>query len=311
MSIKTITKIACFVIPVVFTFSCSDASSGGPEHAQIERENAGFRRPEVIARISSKEINESSGLAVSKCQTDVFWTHNDSGDGPILYAINSRGEPLATYRVAHVRNIDWEDMSSVKTPADECLLYIGEIGDNEKRREEHSVYRLREPQVTAERDGGLQQLQSFDELRFKYPDERHDAEALLVNSRSGAIYIVTKEFAGPSHVYQLEPNFDPGNVQIATKIAEISLPASPSGFVTGGDISNDGKRVVLCDYYAGYELQLAGDASNFNEIWQQRPRAFDLGPREIGEAVAYADDGNSVFATTERLNAPLIRVVRN
>ena len=34
------------------------------------------------------ELRESSGLGVSQSYPGVFWTHNDSGDGPRLYAID-------------------------------------------------------------------------------------------------------------------------------------------------------------------------------------------------------------------------------
>ncbi len=311
MSIKTITKIACFVIPLTFTIGCSDVSYGGAEHARIEPENAGFRNAEVIARIASKKINESSGLAVSKCLPDVFWTHNDSGDGPFLYAFNSKGETLGSFRLLSASNIDWEDISSVKSPAGECFLFIGEFGDNDRKRDIHAIYRVVEPGINSTNEPNkTSTLSSVDLLRFRYPTERHDAEALLAHSTTGSIYVVTKEVDGPAQVYQLFPDFGSGNTQTARKIAEISLPASPNGFVTGGDISEDGRRVALCDYYAGYELQLPESAGNFNEVWQQKPTAFDLGPRVIGEAIAYSSDGNILFATTERVNAPLIRVLR-
>jgi hypothetical protein len=34
------------------------------------------------------ELAESSGVAVSRTQPGVLWSHNDSGDGPTLYAID-------------------------------------------------------------------------------------------------------------------------------------------------------------------------------------------------------------------------------
>jgi hypothetical protein len=88
------------------------------------------------------------------------------------------------------------------------------------------------------------------------------------------------------------------------------LPAVPNGLVTGGDISPDGKNVVLCDYYAGYLFSLPKGVSDFREIWKEKPAAFDLGPRDIGEAVAFGNDVNTIYATTEHLNAPLIRATR-
>ena len=33
-------------------------------------------------------IDEASGIAASRKNPNVLWTHNDSGDGPLLYALN-------------------------------------------------------------------------------------------------------------------------------------------------------------------------------------------------------------------------------
>jgi hypothetical protein len=132
----------------------------------------------------------------------------------------------------------------------------------------------------------------------------------MVHPGTNDIYIVTKNLSGPAEVFKLEPKFDVAEIQTATPVASISLPAIPVGFVTGGDISPDGKSVVLCDYYRGYELKLSDSVASFEEIWTQKLTSFDLGPREIGESIAYADDQNTVFATTEKPDPPLIRVVR-
>jgi hypothetical protein len=314
MSIRTITKFATFVIPLLFSVSCSNISFGGSEHAIIESENGGFEKAEVIARIASKEINESSGLAVSKCQPDVFWTQNDSGDGPFIYAFNSKGESLGTFKIPNARNIDWEDMATVKTSAGECFLYIGEIGDNDRKRDIHEIYRLGEPKVQAKGSISSKDAKEMtgevETIHFRYPEARYNAEALLVEPTTMKIYVITKQFSGPASVFGLKPDFARPDVQTAAKIVDISLPASPIGLVTGGSISPDGRRVVLCDYYAGYEFILPTDANEFDEIWKQKPVAFDLGPRKVGESIAFGDDANTIFATTEGLNAPLIRVRR-
>jgi hypothetical protein len=312
MSIKTITKIACFVIPLLLTANCASVSFSGAEHAEIGAENGGFERAEVIAHIASKDINESSGLAVSKCQEDVFWTHNDSGGGPFIYAFNSKGESRGAFRIKDVTAIDWEDMATVKTPVG-CFIYIGEIGDNDRKHDSHSIIRIQEPLVSdetalASRDKP-RDVNRAEILRFQYPDENQDAEALLVESSTQTIYIVTKHYSGQTKVYKVKPDFGSPQAQV-DKIGEISLPANPQGLVTGGDISPDGRHLVLCDYYAGYEFQLPAGSEEFDEIWKQKPAAFDLGPRRIGEAIAFGSDANTIFATTEGLDAPVIRVIR-
>src|SRR5262245_23653064 len=45
------------------------------------------------------QLRESSGLAISRSQPGILWSHNDSGDGPNLYAIDISGKLLAVFRV--------------------------------------------------------------------------------------------------------------------------------------------------------------------------------------------------------------------
>jgi len=314
MSLKTITKLACFVISLFVVMAGLSSCSGIFETSGIDDNASPYKVPEILARINSGEINESSGLAVSRCQSDVFWTHNDSGGGPFVYAFNSAGKTLGVWRVAEATNVDWEDMATIAAADGKCYLYMGDIGDNEKKREYLTIYRFPEPSTTTNaanlsRETAIS-TEKVEVLRFKYPNERSNAEALLVNQVSGAIYVVTKSQNGPAQVFALEANFNTGEVSAATKVADVSLPASPVGQVTGGAISPDGKRLVLCDYSAGYEFNLSSNSNEFDEVWPQKPTRFNLGPRFIGESVAFGTDSSTVFATTENADAPLIRVER-
>src|SRR6266568_6264490 len=47
------------------------------------------------ATFQSPRLVESSGVAVSRAYPGVLWTHNDSGDGPYLYATDLRGPTAA------------------------------------------------------------------------------------------------------------------------------------------------------------------------------------------------------------------------
>ena len=43
------------------------------------------------ATFQSPRVLESSGVAISRQYPGVVWTHNDSGDGPYLYATDLTG----------------------------------------------------------------------------------------------------------------------------------------------------------------------------------------------------------------------------
>ncbi len=279
------------------------------------KQTSRYNAPISTGTIINPEITESSGLTASKCQPDVLWTHNDSGDDAFIYAIRKSGEPLGTWKVTGAGNTDWEDIAGYKDSAGKCFLYIGEIGDNASRRTEHSIYRLAEPMVTPEDSTSTRQRSretvSAEVLRFSYPDSNHNSETLLIEPKAANIYVVTKRVSGPAGVYRIKSEFGGEKSVEAEKVADISMPAIPNGFVTGGDISPDGKRVIICDYAAAYEFTLPENSRNFDDIWKQTPVSIDVGKRKIGEAVTYAPDGSSLILTSEGKNSPVIEVKLN
>ena len=314
LSVKTIAKISGFVISILA--SALIFSSCGHVDSSTDKKDygSGFEPPLVISHISDPEIDEASGLVVSKCQPNVFWTHNDSGDGPYIYAIGPTGEDLGTWKVPNAENIDWEDIAEREEPDGTCRLYIGEIGDNSAKRAVHSVYRIREPVITDQtkdlREKNALPTEPAERLDFSYADENQNAETLMVHPVTGDIYVLTKRKKGPSGVYKIKPVFGSGDVQTVARIADVQVPSIPIGLLTGGDISPDGRHVALCDYVDGYELTLPAGDPNFDDIWQQTPVRIDLGPRDTGEAIAYSPDGSAIFATTENPKPPLIEVKR-
>lgn len=308
-----ITKIAIFVIFAAFGAGLSSACVSFPPDGAVQaQETADFGPPEQIGKLRSPDLKEASGITASQCQPNVYWTHNDSGDGPFIYAINTNGTYLGVWRVAGAGNIDWEDIAAIKD-AGKCYLLIGDIGNNDLKKKELTIYRVAEPTVgprSAEvPKNAAPETAPSQRLTFEYPDKPHNAETLLVHPVSGEIYVLTKSKKEPVSVYKLKADFS-GADQLAVKIAEFSVPAVPSGYLTGGDISPDGKRIVLCDYVYGYEMTWPALAVDFDDIWRQPARRFDLGDRAVGEAVSYTAAGDAVIAVSEEVNTPVFRVAR-
>jgi len=275
-----------------------------------------YGQPTTVATIKDKSIAESSGLVASRTTPGAYWTNNDSGDGPFIYAFDTRGDSFGTFRVTGAQARDWEDIAAGPGPqANKSYLYIGDIGDNDGVRSEVVVYRVAEPVVSAStrkftknRPGSTEPA---DAIRLKYPDGKHDAEALLVHPRTGNIYIVTKVLLANPGVYEAVAPFTPGQSITMRKVGEPRVPSLFGGAITGGSISPDGKRVALCDYFQGYELALPAGTSNFDEIWKQKMIGFDLGKRKQGESITYRLDGKAFLATSEGKQSPLIQVLRN
>ncbi len=318
---KTITKNFALVIsllffPLIFSgcFSVSSNEASNTNESVAEKSNV-YGKPQIIGEIKSNEITESSGIAASRCNQNVFWTHNDSGDDAFIFALNGKGEKLGTWKVSGAKNRDWEDIAEFQyKKTGKCFLYIGDIGNNNRLRSEMTIYRVAEPQVSdSDKNSSVKnsnKTENADAINVEYPDIRHDAETLMVNPNTGDIYILSKSLTSASSVYKLASDYSLAKTNILEKIADFTVPALPSGFLTGGDISPDGKRAIICDYFSAYEIILPGNAKDFDEIWNQKPVIVELGEREQGESVGYSADGKSIFATSEKDNSPLIKVER-
>lgn len=278
---------------------------------------AAYGAPVKLAVLEVKGLNESSGVAASRVEAGVFWTHNDSGDGPFVYAFDRTGKSRGTFRVIDAKAYDWEDIAIGPGPAAaRSYLYVGDIGDNAMARSEIIVYRFPEPAPLgadaskSKRDATT--TEPAEAIRLKYPDGAHDAEALMVHPSTGDLYVVTKTIEAAAGVYKLRAPFSTSTVNTLERVGQVSATGPFGGFFTGGDISPDGRRVVLCDYVGGYELSLPDNSqSAFDDVWKVAPLAINLGERIIGEAVCYGVDGKAIYATSERPPVPLIEVKRS
>lgn len=274
-----------------------------------------YAPPVRLADLEDRAITESSGIVASRRNPGVFWTHNDSGDAPTLYAFDRKGKSKGRWRVTNAQAIDWEDIAAgpgIQPGTSD--LYVGDIGDNDRKRDYVTVYRVAEPLINSD-DSATANRQRATEpaeaIRLKYPDGKHDAETLLVHPLTGDLYIITKDFTSSTGVYKLKAPFSIASVNTLSRVAVISVPNLIGGLITGGDISPDGTKVVLCDYLSGYEITLPVDAKgDFDRIWKEPMAKVELGPRKQGEAVCYSLDGNAILATSEKRPTPLIEVKR-
>lgn len=212
---------------------------------------ADYRPPTTLGTVVDDRVNEASGLAASARYPGVLWTHNDSGDGPVLYALRLDGSLIGRWSVQGANAVDWEDLAM--GPCDDGqrrCLYIGDIGNNSKDRTDLTIYKVEEPELdpTATLEE-LQQTKPAIALPFRYPFEAGDipdAETLLV-SPAGAVYILTKENKG--RFLRLPSPQTPDQQASLELIAQTELST-----LTGGDISPTGSSVVVRNYLRVYEF---------------------------------------------------------
>jgi hypothetical protein len=271
--------------------------------------------PTKLGSLADPAINESSGIVASRTTPGLYWTHNDSGDGPFIYAFDNRGASRGVWLVTGAASRDWEDIAAGPGPVrGKNYLYIGDIGDNSGNRADVVIYRVSEPAIKADDAQSTKRnpraTEAAEAIRLRYPDGAHDAEALMVHPVTGNIYIITKiPFADPS-IYEADAPQKTDRTTTLVRVGKLNVPSLLGGIITGGDISPDGRRVALCDYLQGYEIVLPDARGAFNQIWKQPLKTIALGARNQGEAIAYRLDGRALLTTSEGLHSPLNQVVR-
>lgn len=243
----------------------------------------------VTGRVRAAAATELSGLALSRTQPRVLWSHNDSGDAARILAVTQAGTLLAQVMVTRAENEDWEDIAIAAG-----TLYIADIGDNLARRPSIAVYRVSEPRVPATATVPATRLD------LRYPDGPRDAEALLVDPVGGALVIVTKSFSGNAGVYTAKRGFT-----TLRRAGTISLGTGEA--VTAGSLSADGQTIALRTYDRAYVWRRARGESVAAAL-ERRPCAAraDLLREGQGEAIALARNGRAFYTVPEG-RTPAIR----
>ncbi|MEM7278272.1 MAG: hypothetical protein AAF385_09115 [Pseudomonadota bacterium] len=266
-------------------------------------------------RLENPLIVEASGLANSAFSPSRYWTLNDGGNAPILYALGSKGEHLGSLKLSGVDNVDWEDLG-VFDIAGERYLVVADIGDNAGKRESVSLHLIKEPeelndsQVTMPVDASL---------RFRYPDGPRDAEALAV---SGDYAYVLSKRTRPPVLYRLpiERAFDEapntplvaerlGTVETLPKPTAAELTAAPLTGVyawqpTAMSIRHDGTAAVILTTRNAYVYK-RNASEDWLQTFAQPPQVRALSERLDAESVCFSPNGKTFLTTTEAKHAAL------
>ena len=273
--------------------------------------------PVVAFTLIDPRIDESSGLVSSSLADGVIFTHNDSGDSARFFAVDAQGRTLTTYDLPGVQARDWEDIARGPDERGRSSLWLGDIGDNNARRDNGIlVNRVAEPVPTQTTHVTTEPPTSF---RLRYPDGPGDAEALVVHPRTGRLYVITKPLAGPAKVYAAPVRLDPQGPNLLELVGEVAVRRTGTGggpgigglaqlLVTGADISPDGTRLAIRTYTDVYEYAVAdGDVA---AALRSEPDVSPLPATRQGEGLAYSRDGRSLLTTTEGRNSPVYRLSR-
>jgi hypothetical protein len=265
-----------------------------------------YGEPQQIGTITDRALAEISGITASRTAPGLWWVHNDGGNQARLYAINSAGKLLGAFDVTGAQNVDWEDLASGPGRDGAPALYLADIGNNNRSRSELVVYRVREPDLSKGVIPGS--TEAAEALPFRYPESRHDAEAMFVDPASGRIYIITKTRNPPCEVYRFPLPLRPGQRVTLEAVQGSALgDLSRLRLVTGAAAAPDGSRVVVRTYFSAFELRRT-EGGAFETVFNAEPRLVSMPIERQGEAIAYPRDGKSLVTTSERLPAPIYQM---
>lgn len=277
-------------------------------------------RVEYLGDIESMALLEASGLAFSRRDPSLLWSHNDSGNPNALHALGLDGRDRGSVPVAGLPRGDWEDIAAFELHGKPYLL-IGDVGDNLRWRHDLTLYAVPEPNLEGERADALSPLRPAWSVAFRYPDGLHrDCEAIGVDAQAGLVLLVTKRVI-PTEVYTVPLRSEGDRPVVATRIATLELPqptvrdvaidpkygewgSAPTALALGAHVA------VVVTYKDAYVYRRSpGEA--WGAAFSRRPERLRLPTLRGREAAALALDERSMIITSERYNgleAALYRV---
>jgi hypothetical protein len=257
-------------------------------------------RPQSVETVGvlRTPITESSGVAVSRQHPGILWTHNDSGDGPFLYAVRMDGTLLGRFEVRNAVAVDWEDIALGRCPrSDDPCLYIGDTGDNLQHRKSVHIYVVPEPRTLSTDAPAGQILEALD-VRVRFEDGPQDVEALAITSE-GDLILATKGRSGPITLYRAtRADLETHALRLAPWLTlDPAYHRSMGRQVTGAAVSPDGTQLVIRTYSEVLFFGLDRDGARpMGGCW--------LGGWEQGEAVDFLDDSTLVLTSESVFGRP-------
>lgn len=280
--------------PFLFAFflgGCSTTWQHGTEPALFGQRIDG-------GEVSSGHLDEISGIAASRRHLGFFWVHNDSGDTNRVYLLDESGNLYGEILLAGCSARDWEDIAVGPGPEhDKSYIYVGDIGDNLGIHRERHVCRVPEPALSSplnpQHSHFNLQLQA-QELTVIFNDRPRDAETLLLDPSTKDLFIVTKR-ESTVYVYHL-----PFPQPFGDKTRVDPLGSIPISGVTGGDVSPDGRELLLKTNSAVYYWRRT-DNQPWYEAMLEPARRVPYVREPQGEAIGWTATGDGYVTVSEKV----------
>ncbi|MBA2498241.1 MAG: PE-PGRS family protein [Chitinophagaceae bacterium] len=253
-----------------------------------------FSAEPQVFRVTPGIIDEASGIADSRSNQNALWVHEDSGNPAELNLISYAGEFIKSLPVLNAVNRDWEDMSFARDlSTGKNILYIADIGDNNQRHDNYTIYRFTEPAP------GDTEIENVEKIIFRYVDGSHDAEAILVDELTNDVFIITKRDA-KAGIYKLSYPQSMATINVASFEGSLDYTG-----ITSAAFSPDGLEIILKTYTHLYHYKRSGN-DPVPVVLKQKPVNIPYVMEPQGEAVCFKKDNKGFFTLSERGPAPFV-----
>ncbi len=247
--------------------------------------------------VNASGLTEMSGCAASRVNDGVLWMHNDGGHAAGFYAVSKAGASKGFFSLSNAANNDTEDIAAGPGPVPgQSYIYLGDIGDNGAARSNLQVYRLPEPKI-----GFSASTLTAEKFIFKYPDGPRDAETLMVDPVTSDVYVVSKRetAANGNRVYRFKAPLNNGGTYTGEEVARVHIQ-----WLTGGDISADGSRILIRTLTQNY-LWLRKPGESVGTALSRTPLEVPTASEQQGEAVCWDATGTDYYTSSEGASQPL------
>ncbi len=261
---------------------------------------AGWGPPTEVARVQDGRLNEISGIAPSKNFPGIAWVIEDSGNRPVVYALDlATGATVAEVHLRGTRNVDWEEvrLAPCEPGSSRSCIWVAETGDNAAIRTDVALLRLEEPAELSARS-----CLKTERFPVQYPDGPQDVEAVYF-AEDGLPRLVSKERDGTAMIYRMtaleSPALAEGTLRMVTLDGSLRAPVeAPRRYrVTAADAV--GGQVFLRTYEATF-LYLGDQRCSIPAPEEVQGEAMAVDPRD--GALWWVSEGeNPVLYRAERL----------
>ncbi len=256
--------------------------------------------PTEVATLQTVILAEASGMVASYINPNILWLHNDSGDGPNLYAISTDGSLQATVQIPGVSPVDIEDIARATCPDGQgSCLWVADIGNNSTDREVLDVHVVEEVVL------GSSEIPTPDRVwrfQYRYPDGPVDSEALVVAPDGSRFWVFEKTDDPTARIFE-QSNPQENTVSTLVQVGMINSPgiAIPFGrMITAADLHPSGQRLLIRLYSGSWEYRF-NSPLDFPGLAQNIPITVALGPlsEAQGEAICYDNPGTGIWTVSE------------